>query len=102
MEVRDLQGRPPKWRGKSSISGCLAHGEPGVLSAVHWDLANQSVTLAADERDRCAAMLEDDAGGGKGRYPLLGWYIGGPLEMSPELPVIRRDGSRLSEVRSCR
>lgn len=55
-------------------SGCLAHGEPGVLSAVHWDLANQSVTLAEDERDRRAAMLEDDAGGGKGLYPLLGWH----------------------------
>jgi hypothetical protein len=90
MQVRDLQGWPPKWRGASSVSGHVAHGERGVLIAVHWDLKKQSFTLAMeDEGDRYSAVLEDDARVAKRLYLLLGWHIGRPLasigrlEMSP-------------------
>ncbi len=61
MQVRDLQGWPPKWRGVSSVSGHIAHGERGVLIGVRWDLKDQSFTLVMeDEGDRYSAVLEDD------------------------------------------
>ncbi len=89
MEVRDLKCWPPKWRGTSSVSGHVAPGEGGVLTAVRRDLKKHTLTLTMEyEGDRYSGVLEDDAGLLTRLYLLLGWQIGraltkiGGLEMT--------------------
>ncbi len=90
MKVRDLKCWPPKWRGASSVSGNVANSEGGTLTAVRWDLRNQSLTLTMEHGgDRHSGVLEDDGGLLAKLYLLLGWHVGralaeiGSLEMTP-------------------
>ena len=90
MKVRDLKCWPPKWREASGVSGSVANGEVGTLTAVHWDPGNQSLALTMEhEGERRSGVLKDDVGLLTKLYLLLGWQVGralariGNLEMTP-------------------
>ena len=92
MNVRDLQGWPPKWRLASGATGDPTHGEHGTLIAVRWDSKRQSVTLTMEDAgDRYFGVLEDGVKLLTTLYRLLGWYIGRPLARIGSLEL---DGKR--------
>ena len=107
MKVQELECWPPKWRGASGGSGHVANGQGGILTAVRWNLKNQSLALTMEyEGERQSGVLEDEVRVLTKLSLLLDWQVGRPLatignlEMPPEHdpPVILVDPSTRGEV----